>query len=70
MNQSPEEEENQYLSDERINKIVKKAKIKLWLTSIPAVVGAGVFGYAAAYFDQSWILIFAGACALWIMVRK
>ncbi len=69
MNKSPEEE-NQYLSDERINKIVKKAKMKVWLTSMPAVIGAGVFGYAAAYFDQWWILILAGACGLWIVLRK
>jgi len=52
------------------NKIVKKAKMKVWLTSMPAVIGAGVFGYAAAYFDQWWILILAGACALWIVLRK
>ncbi len=70
MNKSPEEEENQYLSDKRINKIVKKAKMKVWLTSMPAVIGAGVFGYAAAYFDQWWILILAVACALWIVLRK
>jgi hypothetical protein len=37
---------------------------------MPAVIGAGVFGYAAAYFDQWWILILAGACALWIVLRK
>jgi Ca2+-dependent lipid-binding protein len=69
VNKSPEEE-NQYLSDMRIDKIVKKAKMKVWLTSMPAVIGAGVFGYAAAYFDQWWILILAGACALWIVLRK
>ncbi len=74
MNQSPEEEENQYLSDERINEIVKKAKkkakMKVYLTSIPAGIGAGVFGYAAAYFDQWWILILAGVCVLWILIKK
>ena len=70
MKQSPEKDENQNLTDGRINKIVKKAKMKVWLTSIPAVIGAGVFGYAAAYYDQWWILILAGACALWIVLRK
>jgi ABC-type phosphate transport system permease subunit len=69
MKQSPKKDENEYLSDGRINKIVKKAKMKVWLTSMPAVIG-GVFGYAAAYFDQWWILILAGACALWIVLRK
>jgi hypothetical protein len=70
MKQSPKKDENEYLSDGRINKIVKKAKVKVWQTSMPAVIGAGVFGYAAAYFDQWWILILAGACALWIVLRK
>jgi hypothetical protein len=28
MNNSPEEEENQYLSDEQINKLIKKEKLK------------------------------------------
>ena len=70
MSQSPEEEENQHLSDERINEIVKKAKMKVYLTSIPAGIGAGVFGYAAAYFDQWWVLILAGVCVLWILIKK
>jgi hypothetical protein len=30
MNQSPEEEENKYLSDKRINDLVKKEKLKAW----------------------------------------
>ena len=59
-----------YMNDERINEIIRKAKLKVWLTSMPAAIGAGVFGYAAAYFDQWWILIFAGVCVLWILIKK
>ena len=70
MNQSPEEEENQYLSDERINEIVKKAKSRVWLTSIPAGIGAGVSAYAASSFNQPWFLLISGACLLWILLRK
>lgn len=68
MKQSPEEDETEYLSDGRINRIVKKAKLKVWLTSMPAVIGAGVFGYAAAYFNQPWLLLFPGAFMLWIFL--
>ena len=70
MNNSPEEEENQYLSDKRINEIAKKAKLKVWLTSIPAGIGVGASGYAAGYFNQPWLLLISGACVLWIVLRK
>jgi hypothetical protein len=65
MNQSPEEE-NQYLSDERINELVRKAKFKVWLAATPAVISAGVAGY----FNQLWLLLISGACVLWILLRK
>lgn len=68
MKQSPEEDKNQNLTDGRINKIVKKAKRKVWLTSMPTVIGAGVFGYAAAYFNQPWLLLFPVAFMLWIFL--
>jgi hypothetical protein len=71
MNQSPEEEENQYLSDKRINEIVKDAKRKaVWRTVLLSIVGAGVPGYAAGYFNQPWLLLISGACVLWILFRK
>jgi hypothetical protein len=66
MEKSPEEEENQNLSDERINELVKKAKLRVWLAAIPAGIGAGLAGY----FNQLWLLIISGACVLWILRRK
>jgi hypothetical protein len=65
MEKSPERE-NQYLSDERINELVKKAKLKVWLAAIPAGIGAGLAGY----FNQLWLLLISGACVLWILRRK
>jgi hypothetical protein len=71
MNQSPEEEENQYLSDKRINEIVKEAKRNaVWKTVLLSIVGAGITGYAAGYFNQPWLLLISGACVLWILLRK
>ena len=70
MDQSPEEEENQYLSDKHINKIVKKAKSRVWRASIPAGIGVGASGYAAGYFNQPWLLIISGACVLWIVLKR
>ena len=71
MNKSPEEEENQYLSDERINEVVKKAKRKAVLkTVLLSIVGAGVPAYAAGYFNQPWLLVVSGACVLWILLRR
>jgi hypothetical protein len=67
---SPEEEENQHLADKRINEIVRKAKFKVWLTAMPAMIGAGVLGYAASYFNQPWLLLISGACVLWLFLRK
>ena len=58
------------MNDKRINEIVRKAKLKVWLTSIPAMIGAGVSGYAAAYFNQPWLLLISGAWVLWIYLRK
>jgi len=65
MEQSPEGE-NQYLSDERINERVKKAKLKVWLAAIPAGIGAGLAGY----FNQLWLLLISGAFVVWILLRK
>ena len=71
MNKSPEEEENQYLSDERINEVVKKAKRKAVLkTVLLSIVGAGVPAYAAGYFNQPWLLVISGAYVLWILLRN
>jgi hypothetical protein len=63
---SPEEEENQYLSDKRINEIVRRAKFKVWLPAIPAVLVAGVSGYL----NLPWLLLISVACVLWILLRK
>ena len=71
MDQSPEEEENVYLSDKRINEVVKEAKRKAVLrTVLLSIVVAGVPGYAAGYFNQPWLLLISGACVLWILLRK
>jgi hypothetical protein len=71
VNKSPEEEENQYLSDERINEVVKKAKRKAVLkTVLLSIVGAGVPAYAAGYFNQPWLLVVSGAYVLWTLLRK
>jgi hypothetical protein len=65
MEKSPEEE-NQNLSDERINELVRKAKAKVWLAAIPASICAGVAGY----FNQPWLFIIPGAFVVWILLRK
>jgi hypothetical protein len=71
MEKSSEEEENKYLSDKRINEIVKVAKRKAVLrTILLSIVGAGVPGYAAGYFNQPWLLLISAACVLWILLRK
>ena len=70
MTKSPEEEEYMYLNDERINEIVRKAKLTVWLIAIPAMIGAGGSGYAASYFNQPWLLLISGAFLLWIFIRK
>ena len=66
MNQSPEEEENKYLSDKRINDLVRKQKRNVWFAAIPAVIGA----YAAGYLNQLWLLLPSLVCILWILRRK
>ena len=71
VNKSPEEEENKYLSDKRINEIVKVAKRKAVLkTVLLSVVGAGVPAYAAGYFNQPWLLVVSGTYLLWALLRK
>lgn len=71
MNNSPEEEENQYLSDRRINEVVRKARRRAVLkTVLLSIVGAGIPAYAAGYFNQPWLLVISGACILWILLRK
>ena len=65
MEKSPEEK-NQNLSDERINELVRKAKLKVWLAAIPASIGAGVAGY----FNQPWLFLVSGALVVWILLRK
>ena len=71
MNNSPEEEENQYLSDRRINEVVKNARRKAFLKNLLLGIPGGVVpAYAAAYFNQPWLLIVSGACVLWILLRK
>jgi hypothetical protein len=71
MSKSPEEEENLYLSDKRINEVVKKARRKVVLkTVLLSIVGAGIPAYAAGYFNQPWLLVISGACVLWILLRK
>jgi hypothetical protein len=69
MSKSPEEENHQ-LSDERINELVKKAKRKVWWTSIPAGIGAGASGYAAGYFNQPWLILISCTFLVWIFLRK
>jgi uncharacterized membrane protein len=66
MEKSPEEEENQYLSDKRINELHRKSNFKVWLAAIPAGIGAGVAGY----FNQLWLLLITGALVVWILLRK
>jgi len=63
---SPEEEENQYLSDKRINELHRKSNFKVWLAAIPASIGAGVAGY----FNQPWLFLVPGAFVVWILLRK
>jgi len=71
MDQSPEEEENVYLSDKRINEVVKKARRKAVLkTLLLIIVAAGVPAYAAGYFNQPWLLVIPGACVLWIVHKR
>ena len=66
MEKSPEEEENQYLSDEQINKLIKKEKLKAWRI-LPVFL---VLGAVAGYFDLWWMLIPMGGCLLWWVFKK
>ena len=67
VNKSPEEEENQYLSDERINEVVKKAKRKAILTTIPI---SAVLTGLLAYLKLWWLIIALGGWLLWRIFKK
>ena len=66
MNQSPEEEENQYLSDKRINDLIKKERLKAWLV-LPFFVPLAAI---AGYFEFWWMLIPMGGWLLWRAFKK
>ena len=66
MSNSPEEEENQYLSDEQINKLIKKEKLKAWRI-LPVFL---VLGAVAGYFGLWWMLIPMGGWLLWWVFKK
>jgi hypothetical protein len=66
VNKSPEEEENKYLSDKRINDLVKKEKLKAWRI-LPLFIA---FAAIAGYFDFWWILIPMGVWLLWRTFRE
>jgi len=67
VNKSPEEEENQYLSDRRINEVVKKAKRKAILTTIPI---SAVLTGLLAYLKLWWLIIALGGWLLWRIFKK
>jgi len=67
MSKSPEDEENQFLSDKRINEVVKKAKRKAILTTIP--ISAVVTGLLA-YLKLWWLIIALGGWLLWRIFKK
>jgi len=66
MNQSPEEEENQYLSDKRITDLIKKERLKAWLVLPFFVLLAAIAGY----FEFWWMLIPMGGWLLWRTFKK
>ena len=67
VNKSPEEEEDKYLSDKRINEIVKKAKRKAILTTIPI---SAVLTGLLAYLKLWWLIIALGGWLLWRIFKK
>jgi hypothetical protein len=66
MEKSSEEEENQYLSDKRINDLIKKEKLKDWLV-LPLFVALAAI---AGYFEFWWMLIPMGGWLLWRAFKK
>jgi hypothetical protein len=66
MEKSSEEEENQYLSDKRINDLIKKEKLKAWLVLPFFVALAAIVGY----FEFWWMLIPMGGWLLWRAFKK
>lgn len=67
MNNSPEDEENQYLSDKRINEVVKKARRKAVLTTIPI---SAVLTGLLAYLKLWWLIIALSGWLLWRIFKK
>lgn len=67
MNNLPEDEENQYLSDKRINKVVKKARRKAILTTIPI---SAVLTGLLAYLKLWWLIIALCGWLLWRIFKK
>jgi hypothetical protein len=66
MEKSPEEEENLYLSDKRINDLVKKEKLKAWRI-LPLFVALAAI---AGFFEFWWILIPMGGWLVWRTFKK
>ncbi len=66
MEKSPEEEENQYLSDQQIKKLIRKEKLKSWRI-LPVFL---VLGAVAGYFGFWWMFIPMGCWLLWWVLKK
>ncbi len=66
MEKSPEEEENQYLSDQQINELIKKEKFKTWRI-LPVFL---VLGAVVGYFGFWWLFIPMGCFLLWWVLKK
>jgi hypothetical protein len=66
MEKSPEEEENQYLSDQQINKLIKKVKLKTWRI-LPVFL---VLGAVAGYFSFWWMFIPMGSWLIWWVLKR
>jgi hypothetical protein len=66
MDKSPEEEENLYLSDKRINDFVKKEKLKVWRI-LPLFISLAAI---AGYLELWWMLIPMGGWLVWRTFKK
>jgi hypothetical protein len=66
MEKSPEEEENRYLSDQHINKLIRKEKLKSWRI-LPVFL---VLGAVAGFFGFWWMFIPMGCWLLWWVLKK
>ncbi len=66
MEKPPEEEENLYLSDKRINDLVKKEKLKAWRILPLSIALAAIAGYLELW----WMLIPMGGWLVWRTFKK